>query len=251
MKFNEIYAAVGHLPCTEESQCRVLYDWVRESRPAQCLELGFLYGKTSCIIAAALQENGVGHLTSIDLEAVRNHKDNPNILDHLAKTGLQEFVTPIFSAISYTWELKKIIEQQTADNRCEPYFDFIFLDGAHTWETDVCAFFLGMKLLKPGGWFLFDDYMYSIEKSEWWSKAPTMQDKPTEYRHEQQVERLVTLAVSQHPDIESVVIRDNWAWARKNPSASVVAGPAVTHLTKTVAKRWLLDLLLRRKNKTG
>lgn len=247
MKFKSVYDAVGHLPCTEESQCRVLYDWVRESRPARSMELGFFYGKTSCVIAAALQENGSGHLTSIDLETVRSHKGNPNILAHLEKTGLQSFVTPVFSRISYTWELKKIIEKQTTGNRCEPFLDFIFLDGAHTWETDVCAFFLAMKLLKPGGWFLFDDYMYSIEKSEWWSQAPEMQDKPEEYRKEKQVERLVTLAVSQHPDIESVVIRDNWAWARKKPDAAVPAGPTVTHLTKTIAKRWLLDLAFRRK----
>lgn len=141
MKFKQVYEAVGHLPCTEESQCRVLYDWVRESRPARSMELGFFYGKTSCVIAAALQENGSGHLTSIDLETVRSHKGNPNILAHLEKTGLQSFVTPVFSRISYTWELKKIIEKQTTGNRCEPFLDFIFLDGAHTWETDVCAFF--------------------------------------------------------------------------------------------------------------
>jgi len=151
MKFNQVYAAIGHLPCTEESQCRVLYDWVREARPAQCLELGFFYGKTSCVIAAALQENGAGHLTSIDMEAVRNHQGNPNILDNLGKIGMESFVTPIFSKISYTWELKKDIEKQTVNSRCEPCYDFIFLDGAHTWETDVCAFFLAMKLLKPGG----------------------------------------------------------------------------------------------------
>lgn len=243
MKFNQVYETVGHLPCTEEAQCRVLYDWILEARPTECLELGFLYGKTSCVIAAALHELGSGHLTSIDMEAVRNHKGNPNILDNLGKAGLQAYATPVFSRISYTWELKKLIEKHTVDGRCRPFLDFIFLDGAHLWEPDVCAFYLAMKLLKPGGWFLFDDYMFSIEKSDWWSRAPEMQDKPDDYRKESQVERLVTLIVSQHPDVESVVIRDNWAWARKKTDAAVPAGPAVTHLTKTIAKRWLLNKL--------
>lgn len=241
MKFKQIYEAVGHLPCTEESQCRLLYDWIMESRPAESLELGFLYGKTSCVIAAALHEIGAGHLTSIDMERVRDHQGNPNILRNLEKTGLQAVATPVFSQVSYTWELKKIIEKHTVDNRCQPFLDFVFLDGAHLWEPDVCAFFLALKLLKPGGWFLFDDYMFSIDKSDWWSRAPEMKDKPEDYRKESQVERLVTLVVSQHPDMESVVIRDNWVWARKKPAAATAAGPSVTLLTKTLIKHWLLD----------
>ncbi len=175
MKFDDVYAIVGSLPCTEENQCRILYDWIIESKPKQCLELGFLYGKTSCIIAAALEENGEGKLTSIDLESVRNHQNNPNILDNLKRSNLGAWVEPIFSKVSYTWELKGIIEQQTTHGICQPKYDFIFLDGAHLWETDVCAFFLGMKLLVPGGWFLFDDYMWSVNKSDWWHKAPSTQ----------------------------------------------------------------------------
>ncbi|MFY9375952.1 MAG: class I SAM-dependent methyltransferase [Kiritimatiellia bacterium] len=239
MKFDDVYAIVGSLPCTEENQCRILYDWIIESKPKQCLELGFLYGKTSCIIAAALEENGEGKLTSIDLESVRNHQNNPNILDNLKRSNLGAWVEPIFSKVSYTWELKGIIEQQTTHGICQPKYDFIFLDGAHLWETDVCAFFLGMKLLVPGGWFLFDDYMWSVNKSDWWHKAPSTQGWPDDYRNEAHVERLVTLVVSQHPDIESVVIRDNWVWARKKSTAECSAGPSVTHLNKSLIREWL------------
>jgi predicted O-methyltransferase YrrM len=94
MNFDAIYNLVGSQPCTEESQCRVLYDWIRESRPAECMELGFFHGKTSCIMAAALQENGSGHLTSIDVESVLAHKDHPSIQDNLERAGLSPFVTP-------------------------------------------------------------------------------------------------------------------------------------------------------------
>ena len=100
-------------------------------------ELGFLYGKTSCIIAAALEENGEGKLTSIDLESVRNHQNNPNILDNLKRSNLGAWVEPIFSKVSYTWELQGIIEQQTTHGICQPKYDFIFLDGAHLWERCV------------------------------------------------------------------------------------------------------------------
>jgi len=245
MKFNDVYALLKDLPCTEEKQCRVLYDWVLETKPSMCLELGFLYGKTSCVIAAALDELGAGSLTSIDLEVVRHHEDNPNILQSLEKTKLESYVTPIFSPVSYTWELKKIIEQQSKTGICEPTYDFIFLDGSHFWETDVCAFTLAMQLLKPGGWFLFDDYMWSIEKSDWWRQSPKMADKPKDYREEPHVERLVTLVVSKHPDIESVTIRDNWAWAQKRADSTASTGATVTQLNKTILKRWFLDKFKR------
>jgi len=246
MKFDEVYAKLGNIPCMEEASCRVLYDWIVSSRPEECLELGFYHGKSSCVIGAALHENGMGKLMTIDMESSRKCSDFPNIIGNLDKTGLTTIVTPVFSRVSYTWELKKLIEQQIVNNICAPRFDFVFLDGAHFWETDVCAFFLAMKLLKPGGWFLFDDYMWSIETSDWWHKAPELKNMPDDYRKESQVERLVTLIVAQHPDIEEVVVRDNWAWARKKVGAVTAAGPRVTQLTKTVVKRWLIDKICGR-----
>jgi hypothetical protein len=40
------------------------------------------------------------------------------------------------------------------------------------------------------------------------------------------------------------LIRDNWAWARKKSDPSLPSAPTVVHLTKTIARRWLLDVLL-------
>ncbi len=247
MKFEDVYQKVANLPCTEESQCRILYDWILKMKPQDCLELGFLYGKTSCVIAAALEETGQGHLTSIDLESSMDHGGNPNINANLSRVGLTSWVTPVFSKISYTWELKKTIEQQTESGICVPKYDFVFLDGAHLWETDACAFFLVMKLLKPGGWILFDDYMWSVETSDWWSKAPEYQDKPEDFRKEHQVERIVTLLASQHPDVESILIRDNWAWAKKREMSGTQQTPAVIHLTKTILGEWLRNKFRRGK----
>ena len=245
MKFEKVYSQIGDLPCTEETQCRVLYDWILKTKPQESLELGFLYGKTSCVIAAALEEVGQGHLTSMDLEVVRDHQGNPNICTNLERTGLTSWVSPDFSKVSYTWELKKIIERQSVSGRCVPLYDFVFMDGAHFWETDACAFFLVMKLLKPGGWILFDDYMWSVEKSDWWHVAPEMKDMPQDFRKECQVERIVTLLVSQHPEIESVLIRDNWAWAKKREDAATGATPTVLHLTKTILLEWLRNRFKR------
>ena len=61
---------------------------------------------------------------------------------------------------SYLWRLMKIIEQNS-----EPIYDFIFIDGGHDWYTTGYAFFLVDKLLKPGGYILFDDLDWTVYTS--------------------------------------------------------------------------------------
>ena len=46
-----------------------------------------------------------------------------------------------------------------------PEFDFVFLDAGHTWDVTGFAFFLVDRLLRPGGWLLFDDLNWSVTKS--------------------------------------------------------------------------------------
>jgi hypothetical protein len=103
-----------------------------------------------------------------------------------------------------------------------------------------------MKLLKPGGWFLFDDLTWSIKNSRWASQLPQYQGLPEEYTADAHIERIITLIVQQHPDVESVVIRNNWAWARKKSGQQDEVGVSIQHLNKTIIKRWIIDKLLRR-----
>jgi len=46
-----------------------------------------------------------------------------------------------------------------------PLFDYVYLDGAHTWAIDALTFFLIDLLLKPGGYIDFDDYHWTIDGS--------------------------------------------------------------------------------------
>ena len=245
MKFKDVYAIVGASPCSDEKECRLLYDWIMDSKPLQCLELGFAYGKTSCVMAAALDELGRGHLTSIDLEQARYVKNSATILEHLQRTGLASYVTPVFSKVSYTWELMKTIEQQSSGGHCRSMYDFIFLDGAHFWEPDSCAFFLGNMLLNPGGWFLFDDYSWTLAGSDRWSDDEQFRHLPDDYKNIPQVAQIVKLLVAKSADYESVIVRDNWAWAHKKAAAGTGSGPGVMPLTKVIALQWLKERLFR------
>lgn len=44
-------------------------------------------------------------------------------------------------------------------------FDYVYIDGAHTWAVDGFAFLLCDMLLKPGGCIEFDDYHWTLRNS--------------------------------------------------------------------------------------
>lgn len=58
---------------------------------------------------------------------------------------------------SYNWHLAKLIEQHSA-----PIYDYVYLDGAHTFAIDALTFFLCDQLLKLGGHIDFDDYDWTL-----------------------------------------------------------------------------------------
>ncbi|HEX7043378.1 MAG TPA: class I SAM-dependent methyltransferase [Burkholderiales bacterium] len=229
------------------SQGRRLYDFILQQRPRDCLELGFAHGTSSCYIAAALDELGAGHLTSVDLEQAREWQ-KPSIEELLAETGLAPYVTVARERTSYNWFLKKRIEAQTTDDGCEPCYDFCFIDGAKHWTIDGFAFFLVDKLLRDGGWVLFDDLYWSrrrltCEAMDYISFLPMGEDE----RDSAHIDLVFRLLVLQHPDYVECRIENNaWAWARKRRNSAVVVKTLVMH-ERTLRER-LQGVLLRRRH---
>src|SRR6185437_6648951 len=68
MDFDEAARIVDNVPVPHISagHGRVLYQHIREDRPGNLLELGTARGGSAVFIAAALEANGAGHLTSVD-----------------------------------------------------------------------------------------------------------------------------------------------------------------------------------------
>lgn len=89
----------------------------------------------------------------------------------------------------YNWSLMKLLQQHD-----QPIFDYVFLDGAHTWNVDALTFFLADRLLKTGGHLDFDDYDWSIGSSP--SLNPKVYPRTRKlYTEEQIAERQVKLIV--------------------------------------------------------
>lgn len=141
-----------------QDQALTLRDHMIEHGLSDVLEVGFFQGKSTAYFAAIVKEMGRGHVTALDKT---NAKDrSPNIHENLELLGYSHLVTPIFAERSHTWELGRMIRQNP-----RPQFDLCYFDGGHTWDVTGFGFLLVDLLLKPGGWIVFDDLDWTIEKS--------------------------------------------------------------------------------------
>jgi predicted O-methyltransferase YrrM len=219
MKFDDVAAVLDGIPYMSPRKGRVFYDFVMETKPEECLELGFAHGVSSCYIAAALHERGRGHLTAVDLESGRGIQ--PSIEELLRRTGLTEWVTPVRELSGHNWFLKKKIEAQSKDGACVPLYDFCFIDAAKNWTLEGYAFFLVDKLLRQGGWVVFDDYGWSYaEHGAATGKKATAginhQELSDDELRAPHIEAVFRTLVMQHPDYSNFrVVDEQVAFAQK------------------------------------
>jgi predicted O-methyltransferase YrrM len=120
-------------------------------------EVGINVGCTSIWLAQYLNRRGELHLFDYEdrvreVKAKLNTAGYDNIVGHGNTHRIMD---------SYNWSLMRVLQQ-----RSEPFFDYVYLDGAHTWNVDALAFLLLDRLLKVGGYIDFDDYDWSLEKSK-------------------------------------------------------------------------------------
>jgi predicted O-methyltransferase YrrM len=173
--------------------------FLRSTTSRTIAEVGIYKGYTSREIAKYL--GGEGELHLFDFEnrvaaviAELNAEGYQNIFGHGNSGKLLD---------SYNWSLMRLLQEHSS-----PIFDYVFLDGAHTWAVDALAFLLSDRLLKVGGYIDFDDYEWSLERSP--SQNPsafplTAQLYTEEQIGEKQVALIVDLLVKRDPRYVEVV----------------------------------------------
>jgi len=206
----EVARLAGRLPgAMTPERGEEIHQFVRTHRPASCLELGFANGVGALYIGSALEANGFGTLTSVDRRRARNRR--PQAGDLIESAGLSERVSLVYEETSYIWFLHdRLRAQLNAAGELEPCYDFVFIDGAHTWDVDGLAFTLADRLLAPGGWMLFDDLDWMLD--ERWRKVPDHQ------RSFAQVTEIWELLVLTHQGYDTFRSDGHWGWARKSTS---------------------------------
>lgn len=222
MRYDEVARAVEGLPYMSPDLGRRIYDHLRETQPEHVLELGTAYGVGTAYMAAALQANGHGAVTTVDYSLAR-FAPSPETL--LTEAGLMHRVKLVRDFSSYTWFLKEEIEERSnGSGNCEPLYDFAYLDGCKNWTVDGLAVVLIEKLLRPGGWLLIDDLQWRYADHEWGhlydgDGKPLGPLSPRE-REQPHLRAVFELLVMQHPNFTQFRIEDDWfGWARKLPQA--------------------------------
>ncbi len=98
---------------------------------------------------------------------------------------------------SYNWSLLQLLKEQDG----VPFFDYCFLDGAHTFAVDALTFFMCDRLTRVGGYLDFDDYSWSLRGSSLDpAKVPVIGDQYTDEQIDaQQVALIVDELVKRDP----------------------------------------------------
>jgi predicted O-methyltransferase YrrM len=220
VEFEKVQQLTDGIPFIKHENARRLYDMILQNELEDCLELGFAHGVGSCFIAAALDELGRGHLTSVDLLSAQEWQ-TPSIEALLDRCGLRSYVTIVRNHTGYNWFLHDRIRAQTIDGICQPQYDLCIIDGPKNWTIDGEAFFLADKLLRPGAALVFDDVDYRY--ADWVVAHGTepldgvnhnaMSKAEVETPH---VREIAELLVMQHPEYGDFCFTDtDWFIARK------------------------------------
>ena len=213
MKLEKILPVVSNIPHMSRKQGTILYNMILDKEIDSILELGTAHGTGSCYMAAALHEKGGGSVLTIDNKKALDRE--PNAKELIRKCHLEDYATPLYANTSYNWELMKIIERQTKDGICEPVFDFCYLDGAHNFEIDCCAFFLVDKLLKPGGYILFDDLNWTYANSPSLKDTDWVRHMEEDEKTTPHIKKLIELMVTPHDNYSDFDYLNDWCLVKK------------------------------------
>jgi predicted O-methyltransferase YrrM len=124
-----------------------LYKTVRDDgQIKRTLEVGCAYGLSSLFICSALKDRPGAHHTIIDPFQISDW-DSAGILN-LEKSGCDSF-TLIEERSEFA--LPKLLFES------EETFDFVFIDGWHTFDQTMLDCYFALRLLRVGGLLVVDD----------------------------------------------------------------------------------------------
>lgn len=158
-------------------------------------ELGVGIGATTLTLAREMNHHGQLHLFDF-------HEKLEELAADLAQLGFSNiecFGNTAKHWDSYNWALAKSL---LAGKRA--IYDYIYLDGSHTFAVDGLAFVLCDLLLKPGGFIELDDYYWTFAMSQW-MKESRQEFMTDEQINTAQVAMVINLFLKGNPNYQVMV----------------------------------------------
>jgi hypothetical protein len=175
-------------------------EWAAKQRSGspRYAEIGIGIGATALEVCRLFENRGEVHL--FDFEA----KVSAVVADLCSRgfTNVKPHPNARLHWDSYVWSLINCLA-----TKGEGYFDYIYVDGAHTVFHDLPAYIVAKKLVKEGGLLDFDDYNWSFGASPTMNpeKAPWVKQCMTpEQIAAPQVKMIIDLFVEDDPELEQV-----------------------------------------------
>jgi predicted O-methyltransferase YrrM len=171
-------------------------------------EIGIYRGYTSSEIAKWLAGEGELHLFDFD-NVVQM------VTQQLASDGytnVRGYGNSYKYLDSYNWSLATVLQDHP-----DPLYDFIYIDGAHTWAVDGFATLLADRLLLPGGYLAHDDYNWTLARSPSLNPAAfplTARMYTDEQIRSRQVEMICDLLIRRSGRYEEVLKDTIWRKVR-------------------------------------
>jgi len=133
-----------------EISVAVMQRLIYEGKPDRCLEIGMGMGGSTLAVLYALRKLGNGKLTSIDPHETGRgpQKLNGIGLEMVRRAGLSNLLEFIEEPSHLA------LPRMVAEGR---RFDFIFIDGWHSFDYAFVDYFYSDLLLNEGGVLVFDD----------------------------------------------------------------------------------------------
>jgi hypothetical protein len=174
-------------------------------------------------MAGACKANGVGRVITVDTAQLDDRSDASDVARELwARCGVQDRVEMVrmpYSTYSY-WLMEQVERQRDADGRCQPLFDFVYLDGAKSLIIDGSAVALIAPLLTQGGWLLMDDLSWSfadhpdLRQHLVYDNGVTYEMSDIEFTRPH-LRSVFDCIVTQHPAFGRFEVWNEWGWAQK------------------------------------
>lgn len=132
--------------------------------PVVAAEIGLGYGATTVHFAQILDESDELHLfdrNQIVSELIADLKGLPEPPTvQLVHRGNEEH-----RYASYSWTLAQWFRELRNTGKSGRVFDFVYLDGAHAFLHDAAATAVLKRMIKPGGYLVFDDMYWTFASS--------------------------------------------------------------------------------------
>lgn len=136
--------------------CFLLFKLIREFQPLTCLELGTCLGISTAYLAAALELNDRGKVTTLE---------GSEALAFIAKRNLNELGLERANVI-----VGRFQDKLTEVLRAQEHIDFAFIDGHHDQQATLTYFKRILPFMSDGSVMVFDDIRWSIGMERAWHK---------------------------------------------------------------------------------